>query len=185
MTACSSREILIRDYQGMTIVHQRSSTAYALTFFASLFLAGCSASLPSPGELGQTSPPPLGQPEKIAEKPPGPSAQVQAAPSPAAVPSLSPQGLPPKNAPAQTAAVETARTSPIGQPTILFRKPTVTLYKSETSAEAIRVAAGSLPKPLRSRFAHSSKARIEIMTIYGPRWISKSEIKIVPATSSE
>jgi hypothetical protein len=57
-----------------------------------------------------------------------------------------------------------------------FRGPTVILYSSERSNEGEKVPASSLPLPLRSRAASPGSPRVEIMTVYGPRWIAKSDV---------
>ena len=58
-----------------------------------------------------------------------------------------------------------------------FRKSTVTLYNGEESHDGERVTSNSLLLPLPSQPATLNPSRVEIMTVYGPRWIAKSEVK--------
>lgn len=61
-----------------------------------------------------------------------------------------------------------------------FKHRTVVLYASPTSNNGERVPADTVATPLRPR-ASANQERVEIMTIDGPRWISKSEVIFGPS----
>jgi hypothetical protein len=65
-----------------------------------------------------------------------------------------------------------------------FRGQTVILYSSETSNDGERVPAATLPLPLRVRPGPPTAARVEIMTVQGPRWIAKTEVSLGPASAA-
>ncbi|MGO4682097.1 hypothetical protein [Hyphomicrobium sp. 2TAF46] len=57
-----------------------------------------------------------------------------------------------------------------------FKHATVILYGSPTSNDGERVPADSLSVPFRPSAQSDSGARIQIMTVDGPRWIAKSDL---------
>lgn len=63
-----------------------------------------------------------------------------------------------------------------------FKHATVILYGSPTSNDGERVPADSLSVPFKPSAQADSGARIQIMTVDGPRWIAKSDLTFGPGT---
>lgn len=63
-----------------------------------------------------------------------------------------------------------------------FKHATVILYGSPTSNDGERVPADSLSVPFKPGAQSDSGARIQIMTVDGPRWIAKSDLTFGPGT---
>lgn len=130
-----------------------------------LMFPGCSATLPQINPLTKSDAPA--------------SAPVQVADSPAAArteasPAETSGQLPPVE-------LEPPPTGPPEETVIVgFRTATVILYDSPQSNQGERVPAASLPLPLRTRFAAPASMRVEIKTIYGPRWIARADAAFAP-----
>ncbi|MBS0238063.1 MAG: hypothetical protein JSR89_06535 [Proteobacteria bacterium] len=63
-----------------------------------------------------------------------------------------------------------------------FKRATVILYGSPTSNDGERVPADSLSVPFKPSAQADNGARIQIMTVDGPRWIAKSDLTFGPDT---
>jgi len=148
---------------GSTLYKRRPAPRSGLLL--ALLIGGCSASLP------QIAGP--NTPEAPANASPLPAAEAGAPTSTAAIP-------PAKATPARVAAPSEGSSAPAAQRgggTIVgFRGPTVILYGGERANDGERVAAASLSVPLPSRPSAANASRVEVMTVYGPRWIAKSEV---------
>lgn len=66
------------------------------------------------------------------------------------------------------------------QMVIGFKHATVILYGSPSSNDGERVPANSLSVPFKPSAQSDSGARIQIMTVDGPRWIAKSDLTFGP-----
>ncbi|MEZ5817633.1 MAG: hypothetical protein R3D44_11155 [Hyphomicrobiaceae bacterium] len=101
--------------------------------------------------------------------PPAPGAQTEAAATRAAPPRPGSLGL--------------AAGGPIAERgrIVAFHKDLVTLYASETGADAERVRVSALTVPLRYRAASAKAQRVLIDTVNGPRWIATSEVTLGPS----
>jgi hypothetical protein len=125
--------------------------------------AGCSANLPQSGGL---------------TKPEGPAQVTTTGSSAVAL------GVTSAPAVATTAGASPPAAAPLDSGVIAgFRKSTVTLYSGDESNDGERVTPDSLSLPLPSRQVTLNPSRVEIMTVYGPRWIAKSEVKFVTPES--
>ena len=157
----------------------------AAAALAALALAACSASLPSVGSLGDGAGAPTGAGSPapaVAADGPG---QAMAGAVGSAPRSGSPVALPASPPASSVGGLQSgAPRAPSGDTVIVgFRAATVILYTSESSNDGERVAANALPLPLRTRVAASNAGRVEVMTVYGPRWISRSEATFAPAAN--
>ncbi len=63
-----------------------------------------------------------------------------------------------------------------------FRGPTVILYSDELSNDGQRMPAAALQAPLPVRSAQAGSPRVQIMTVYGPRWIARAEVVLASST---
>lgn len=151
----------------------------ALAALALGALAGCSAKLPQMGEItkigGETA---TATPEGEAQGTAADGAVAAQAPaSPAA-----PAAAPPVVQAAKPAT--TALSSGSGDQIVGFRNKTVILYAGSSSNEGERVPSASLSLPLTFRPAPDNTSRLGIMTVYGARWIARSEVTLGGASST-
>jgi hypothetical protein len=63
-----------------------------------------------------------------------------------------------------------------------FKKSTVILYSSATGADGQKVPTSNMPLPLPVRAQAAGGARLEIMTLDGPRWIARNDVILAAAT---
>ncbi|RUP08776.1 hypothetical protein [Hyphomicrobium sp.] len=77
-------------------------------------------------------------------------------------------------------ATNAPSTSAQRQMVIGFKHATVILYGSPSSNDGERVPANSLSVPFKPSAQSDSGARIQIMTVDGPRWIAKSDLTFGP-----
>lgn len=69
--------------------------------------------------------------------------------------------------------------SPAGNEQVLgFRDKTVILYSSNTGHQGEKVPTADLPVPMAIRANPVGGARVGIMTVYGLRWIARSDISV-------
>lgn len=57
-----------------------------------------------------------------------------------------------------------------------FKGATLVLFNDETGNVGERVAVTSLALPLQSRSSPTNFNRVQIDTVYGPRWVARSEV---------
>lgn len=57
-----------------------------------------------------------------------------------------------------------------------LRAASIVLYRTESGHEGQRVAASSLPLPLRTDRRSADGSRFEIITVDGPRWIAFADV---------
>lgn len=57
-----------------------------------------------------------------------------------------------------------------------FKSATLVLFNDETGNVGERVAVTSLSLPLQSRSSQTNFNRVQIDTVYGPRWVSRSDV---------
>jgi len=141
----------------------RQARLLSLCLVTGLAMAACtSAAVPKLTDLVG------GETQAKVEVAPDPSSMAQQPPGDAG---LSPGANSPAP-PAGTAALpSSARASIVG-----FKASTVVLFSGEFGNEGERVATSSLALPLQTTTSPSNAGRVQIETVYGLRWIARTEV---------
>jgi hypothetical protein len=63
-----------------------------------------------------------------------------------------------------------------------FRGPMIIVFSAQDSHDGERIPTVTLNLPLKARQLPGSPERLEIMTVYGPRWVATSEVVIQAAS---
>jgi hypothetical protein len=129
-----------------------------------LALAGCAASLPSPGQVFQ-APSQTG----LAADAPGQSAMQTGALVPTASNGSAPiNGLP--------TGMDSGALTALPAQIVGFRASSVILYNSDTGSEGQKFVSRTLPLPLHVSRRSNSADRVEVITVEGPRWVATRDV---------
>jgi hypothetical protein len=91
-------------------------------------------------------------------------------------------GLPAAQAPSAPKAP--SATAALEQRTITgFRSAMIIVFSGQDSHNGERMPTATMTLPLKARQLPGHPDRLEIMTVYGPRWIATSEVVVEPTPS--
>lgn len=111
----------------------------------------------------------------------GSSERVPTVEAPVANLSSPPTSVPGPAAPQVAIATPREPRNPPGTPdeiTILeFRAPTIVLYVNDVGNEGERVPTSQFQLPIKVRSAGAGVGRVQVLTVGGPRWIARDDIK--------
>jgi hypothetical protein len=61
-----------------------------------------------------------------------------------------------------------------------FRGPMIIIFSAQDSHNGERIPTATITLPLKAQQVPGHPERLEIMTVYGPRWIATSEVMVEP-----
>lgn len=61
---------------------------------------------------------------------------------------------------------------------VAFRGKSIVLYSTETGNDGERITASSFALPMSVRAPSTTSQRLQVMTVYGPRWIARADVSL-------